>query len=98
MKGLNTSTSKITIEDLYAGKAKVSVEFNESNNEYDVELTDILDSPDCKVGSWGDNRWFRTEKGACRKKYANISNLKRGISMSAKSRGLSVKNFKIEMV
>lgn len=88
--------SHITIDDLYKGKAKISVEFNELSSQFDVELTDFLGTPDCKVGSFGENRWFRTDKGASRKRYDSIANLKRGISMSARGRKLSVKNFKLE--
>ncbi len=102
-----TPQPKITfpkIEDFYNGRATMTVQFEESEHTFSVEMTksefngktmDFEDTPDCNIGSWGANQWFRTEKGAWRKKYQSVGNLKQAITLSAKSRGLTVKSFLI---
>ena len=92
-----------TLSDLYNGKAKLNVKFEGHDVPFSVdlmtsefkggEIMDFVDLPDCKVYSWVENRWFRTEKGANYKKYKSISDLKRGISISAKHRGMKVESF-----
>lgn len=92
----------VTLDQLYSGKANLSVMFKESEHKFDVELTKdefngktlrFDKSPDCLISSWGANRWFRTDKGANRQAYKSIGNLKQAISRTAKSRGLTVEGF-----
>jgi len=95
----------ITIQDLYEGKAEITVKFKEHEAPFSVELMSnefkggtFVDLPDCKVGSWTANRWFRTDKGASYEKYDSIANLKRGITASAKHRGFTVGAYEFKMV
>ena len=93
------------LSDLYSGKAKLDVKFEGHVAPFAVDLMtsefkggevmDFVDLPDCKVYSWTANCWFRTDKGASYKKYKSIADLKRGITMSAKHRGLKVEEFLI---
>lgn len=92
-----------TLSDLYKGKAKLDVKLKGHEVPFSVDLMtsefkggevmDYVDLPDCKVYSWVANRWFRTNKGASYKKYNSIADLKRGITMSAKNRGMKVEEF-----
>lgn len=95
---------QITIEDLYSGKATIQVKIEGHVAPFSVDLMskefkggEFVDLPDCKVGSWTANKWFRTEKGACYEKYDSIANLKRGISASARARDMKVEGYEIEM-
>lgn len=89
-----------TIEDLYEGTATIEVKFEEKELTFDVEMFDNIAKvygdrfeADCKVSHFGYNQWFRTDKGASYKKYNSIADLKRGITMSAKRRGLKVEKY-----
>jgi len=92
-----------TLSDLYNGKAHLSVKFEGHEVPFSVDLMTsefkggevmrFVDLPDCKVYCWTANRWFRTNKGANYEKYNTIADLKRGITASAKSRGLKVESF-----
>lgn len=91
---------EFTLSELYSGKAKLDVKFEGQDVPFAVDLMtsefkggDFVDLPDCKVYSWVANRWFRTDKGASYKKYNSIADLKRGITMSAKHRGMKVESF-----
>jgi len=93
-----------TIEDLYKGTAKIEVKFKEKDLAYDVEMFDRIAKvygdrfeADCKIGHFGYNQYFRTNFGVNSNKYSSIGSLKRAIVLSAKSRGLTVENFKIEL-
>lgn len=97
----------ITIEDLYNGAATIEVKMTHHAAPYSVEMTkselniktmEFEDTPDCKVGSWTDNRWFRTEKGAWREKYASLRSLKGAITNAAKQRGMEVEKYIIKRV
>ena len=53
--------------------------------------------PDCKITHFGYNHYFRTNLGMSNeKRYKSIGNLKQAITLSAKSRGLTVESFTIE--
>ena len=94
-----------TIEDLYKGTAKIEVKFKEKELAYDVEMFDRIAKvygdrfkPDCKISHFGYNDFFRTNLGMSNvKKYKSVGSLKRAIVLSAKARGLTVENFKIEI-
>ena len=94
-----------TIEDLYNGTAKIEVKFKEKELAFDVEMFDNIAKvygnrfqPDCKIGHIGYNQWFRTNLGMSNvKKYKSIKALKGAITRTAKAKGLTVENFKIEL-
>jgi len=94
-----------TIQDLYNGTATIEVKFQEKELTYDVEMFDKNAKvygerfvPDCKISHFGYNHFFRTNVGMSNvKQYQSIGNLKQAITLSAKSRGLTVENFKITL-
>ena len=90
----------MNIEDLYNGTAKMEVKFKEKELAFDVEVFDNIAKvygdrfeADCKIGHFGYNQWFRTNFGAISKKYSSIGKLKQAITLSARSRGLTVEKF-----
>lgn len=91
----------ITIEDLYNEAATIKVKFKEKDLAFEVEMFDNIAKvygerfvPDCKVSHFGYNQWFRTNLGMSnKKKYSSVGKLKQAITLSARSRGLTVENF-----
>jgi hypothetical protein len=90
-----------TIQDLYSEKAKIQVKFAEYPQPFDVEMINEAsrygDKPkqDCKIGSWGANRYFRTAKGEWNNddRYKTVGGLKRAIVLASKKRNLTVEKF-----
>jgi len=90
-----------TINDLYSETATIQVKFKEKELTYDVEMFDRIAKvygdrfvPDCKIGHFGYNQWFRTNLGMSnKKKYSSIQALKGAITKTAKRKGLTVENF-----
>jgi hypothetical protein len=98
----------ITIQDLYDEKAEMEVEIAGMDVSFSVDMiferskirkiihgTEL--EPDCKVWSFAENRWFRTKRGAEGTKYSSITDLKKGIQMSARARGLKVTGFILKL-
>jgi hypothetical protein len=90
----------MNIEDLYNGTATIEVKFKEKALAFSVEVFDRIAKvygdrfeADCKIGHFGYNQYFRTNFGAYSKKYKSIGNLKQAITLSARSRGLTVEKF-----
>jgi len=91
----------IKIEDLYNDSAKIEVKFAEYPTPFDVAMINEASrygdklKQDCKIGNFGENRWFRTAKGEINgdDRYKTLGGLKRGIIAAAKSRNLTVENF-----
>jgi hypothetical protein len=91
----------VTIKDLYNETATIQVKFAEYPQPFDVEMINEASrygdklKQDCKVGSWGANRFFRTAKGEWNNdnRYKSVGGLKRGIIAAAKERNLTVENF-----
>lgn len=90
-----------TIQDLYNETAKIKVKFAEYPQPFDVEMINEASrygknlKQDCKIGSWEENRYFRTAKGELNNddRYKSVGGLKRGIIAAAKERGLTVEEF-----
>ena len=102
----NTQEEKIevqspTIDELYEGTVRLEVKFKEKKLTYDVDMFDEIAKvygnrfvPDCKIHHFGYNQYFRTNKGMSNvNKYNSVADLKRGITLAAKSRGLTVEKF-----
>lgn len=89
------------IEELYDETSTIKVKFAEYSTPFDVEMINHASrfgnklKQDCKVGSFGENRWFRTSKGEINgdDRYKTIGGLKRGIIAAAKKRNLTIENF-----
>ena len=101
-----TPQPKITfpkIEDFYSGRATMTVQFEEKELAYDVEMFDNIAKvygdrfvPDCKISHFGYNHHFRTNLGMSNtKQYKSVGSLKQAITLSAKVRGLTVKSFTV---
>ena len=66
--------------------------------DYDVELSVTLrgldDKPDCQVGNFGYNFYFRTIRGRNRLPYKTEIGMKKAVEATAKRLGLEVKGWK----
>lgn len=58
--------------------------------ELSVEMRDFSGRPDCKVGHFGHNFWFRTPYGVRGKTYKNARTMERAIERCARNHGLEV--------
>ena len=93
------------LEELYSESQVIKVQFVGKSHPYHIYLSkedfngktmDYENNPDCRICSWADNVWFRTPKGVEYGKYKSIGNLKQAITLSAKSRGLTVESFIVQ--
>jgi len=93
-----------TIEELYNETANIEVKFAEYPQPFGVEMINDASrygsktKQDCKIGSWTENVFFRTEKGTWNndERYSSISELKSEIISAAKERNLTVEEFIIK--
>ncbi len=89
------------ITDLYSEKTKLTIKFKETKNLFSVDMINEASrygkklKQDCKIGSWAENRFFRTTKGEFNNddRYKSIAGLKRSIISASKKRGLTVVEF-----
>lgn len=58
-----------------------------------IELQDFRGMPDCKVGHFGYNFWFRTYKGLHEEEYKNYQTLKQAVRQSVTKRGMKFIGF-----
>ena len=89
MKRLNTLKSlNVSLEDLYNPKIEKQIEISLSDKPYvfNVVLTSLNGSPDCKLSSWGANLWTRTNKGVNYEKYKTLSTLQSAIVKEIKNK------------
>jgi hypothetical protein len=80
-----------TLTGNFYGEVKVK-EFSDSLS---IELLDLFQNPDCKVGHFGYNFFYRTA-GACDrnfKGYKTIAILKREVKKLLTKNGLTVESF-----
>jgi len=64
------------------------VKVSEYSDTLDIQLLDFQRRPDCKIGHFGYNFYFRTNYGQHYKQYKNEASLERAIKLSLKKRGL----------
>jgi len=63
----------------------------ESEEDFTVEIRGLFDSkPDCKVGSFTKNFWFRTPAGKKCMEYKSAENLMRSVEKVARNNGFEV--------
>ena len=55
--------------------------------EFDIEVTDIFGKPDCRIGNFGYNTWFRTNKAVNNKEYKNSKEMEKAVRLSMVKRG-----------
>ena len=93
-----------TIEQLYesrfakneAEQFKVSVKFAEARIPFGIVLTGSDKRPDCKVSSFSENIYFRTQKGINFKRYTTIKGLATAIKNRAKKYGYTFEKLIIQ--
>ena len=91
----------MNITDIYNESIKLTIRFKETKNIFNVEMINEASrygsnlKQDCKIGSWVENRFFRTTKGEFNNdnRYKTIGGLKRSILIASKKRGLTVDEF-----
>lgn len=70
-----------------------------NNNSWwwSVQLVNPFDKkPDCQIGSFAKNFYFRTKKGKNKEKYNSLDNLLQAIKNKAKEYNYYMKDYKIE--
>ena len=69
------------------------------SREYNVDLAERKFNqrftPDCKIGSFSENYWFRTKKGINAEKYKSFNSMKNAILKTAKNKGIIFKKLKV---
>jgi len=97
----NINGLKLDIQALYDETILLKIKFKNIEHLYSVEM--IYEPSrygnnhrqDCKISSWVDNKWFRTERGSLNidDRYKSIDDLKQEIISASKKRKLIVENF-----
>ena len=78
------------ISNAYKYGWDVQVKFNEYPDTFTCELVNLWDSkPDCKIGHFGYNFYYRTPYGMQGKKYKSWSTLVKSIIKVGKKHGLN---------
>jgi len=75
---------------MYYSKEVKLVEFSDS---FSIELLDFQGRPDCKIGHFGYNLWFRTNKGLKMEMYKTPATLERAVKSCIKKQGLTFEKF-----
>lgn len=84
------------IERLYDRELNLEVQID--YNEFDTWTVDMIGNdgePDCCIGHFGKNMFFRTNAGMKRKKYKTFTRLINAIKKSAQKNGLEVTGWKV---
>lgn len=80
----------------YKNINKVQAKFKEYSDTFDVDLINLYDmKPDCKIGHFGYNFWFRTPYGLQSKQYKSWSTLIKAISKVSKNNGLTLEYLEV---
>jgi len=58
--------------------------------EMDIEQRDFSGTPDCKIGNFGYNFWYRTRKATESKPYQNETQFRKAIVLCMKKHGWTV--------
>lgn len=80
------------MKDLY--NRKLTAEIN--TVEYgpcDIEMVDFNHRPDCKIGHFGYNFWYRTSKALKYGKYKKIGDFERAVKLCLKSHNITPLDF-----
>ena len=75
---------------------KVSAKFKESVVSFGIVLTGSDKRPDCKISSFVENIYFRTQNGENYKKYTNIKGLEKAVKNQALKYGYTLEKIIIE--
>ena len=84
------------LERLYNERnLRFEVKFKESDVWWTVDTIYNLNEPDCKIGSFAKNYYFRTTKGVNSGKYSSFDNMINDIKKTAKNKGLTLEKYKV---
>ena len=88
----------MNINDFYTidkGKLYIGVDAMLDNKLYgmDISMTGLDCKPDCQIGDFSNNFYFRTSKGIHSQKYNSIMSFKNGVSRLLKNKGFNIKQF-----
>lgn len=73
--------------------SRLACKFKEYSDTFDIELKNIWDkNPDCCIGHFGYNFYFRTNKGINKTKYKNIYTMINSIKRKARASGLTLES------
>jgi len=76
---------KVDYSNLYFNE-KLLCEINGKSWSFSIELNDFYGNPDCKVGDFSNNEWFRTPYGVKGLKYTTVNRLKRAVEKTLLSK------------
>jgi len=63
---------------------------------YTVELLNLIDgNPDCKIGNFAKNHWFRTDTGCSKNKYNSFDKVIKDIQKTAENKGFTLQKYKV---
>jgi hypothetical protein len=96
------------LELLYNNRAKLYMKFKEAESIFDVYCVECVEKlengkinseyePDCKVSSYTENIYFRTNKGMNVEKYKSFPLMLREINKRAKTLGYTIESYKVEL-
>jgi hypothetical protein len=93
-----------TISELYNSRFskdenkqfKVGAKFQESPITFGMVLTGSDKTADCKISSFVENIYFRTQNGENRKQYTTVKGLARAVKNQAKKYGYTLEKLIIE--
>ena len=80
-------------DQMYYSKEVKLIEFSDS---FSIELLDLRGRPDCKIGHFGYNLWFRTNKGLKFEKYKTARSLENAVKQCIKKQGLTFEKFVVK--
>jgi len=68
------------------------IQVTKSGNTYglNIEINDFKDNPDCKIGHFGYNFYFRTNAGVKMQKYKSRKGLEKAVEQACKKQEFTV--------
>lgn len=69
---------------------EIEIEFDNKKIQLDVYLKGLDGKPDCQIGHFGYNFYFRTPYGTNRKKYKSVNTMKRDIEKVLKNNNINI--------
>lgn len=67
----------------------IRAKYQDKTYTFDIELTDAGQTPDCKIGDFGNNIWFRTPHAIKNKKYTTVNRMKSAVERVLKEHGFT---------
>ena len=77
----------IKTKEFYNKQYQVYLKTLQGEHWFDIDLKDFDDEPDCKIGSWKLNFWFRTAMGENRGIYQTEKGMLNAIKRRVKKLG-----------